>query len=110
MNEDGLFQKAADTPIDDSAMARLEGKSVLGEGAKEVIKLLHEQNLLIATRKIRHKYPYDWKTKKPVIIRATPQWFANLDRIKDKAISALSSVNFVPAQGMYFQSRLCQLR
>ena len=82
----------------------------MGEGAKEVIKLLHEQNLLIATRKIRHKYPYDWKTKKPVIIRATPQWFANLDRIKDKAISALSSVNFVPAQGMYFQSRLCQLR
>lgn len=33
-----------------------------------------------------HKYPYDWRTKKPVIIRASKQWFVNTNKLKDKAI------------------------
>lgn len=96
---DGLFQRGNTAFIDDKVMQRLEGKSVLGDGAQETILLLEEQGLLAASRKIRHKYPYDWKTKQPVIVRATPQWFANLDHIKDIAIEALRNVNFVPVQG-----------
>ncbi|QRW23382.1 Isoleucyl-tRNA synthetase [Rhizoctonia solani] len=42
------------------------------------------------------RYPYDWKTKKPVIFRATSQWFTNLDKIKDKALEALKDVKFYP--------------
>lgn len=96
---DGRFQRSSTVTLDDNVIERLEGKPVLGDGTKEVISLLHEQGLLVATRKIRHKYPYDWKTKQPVIIRATPQWFANLDHIKGKAIEALQEVKFIPEQG-----------
>ena len=99
VDADGLFQLASEATIDESVMQRLIGKAVLGDGAKEVIQILREQDLLVATKKIRHKYPYDWKTKQPVIIRATPQWFANLDHIKDKAMEALKNVHFVPEQG-----------
>lgn len=37
-----------------------------------------------------HSYPYDWRTKKPIIIRASTQWFVNTAAIKDKAMVSLS--------------------
>jgi isoleucyl-tRNA synthetase len=49
--------------------ARLVGKEVLGDGNIEVIRILKEQGLLVKKETIRHRYPYDWKTKKPVIFR-----------------------------------------
>ncbi|PWN48395.1 isoleucyl-tRNA synthetase [Violaceomyces palustris] len=80
----------------DQLSKRLVGKEVLGEGGVEVIKMLKEQGALLAKQHLRHKYPYDWRSKLPVLVRATSQWFANLDRIKDDAIRALEKVNFVP--------------
>lgn len=76
---------------------RLRGKEVLTEGAKEVMTILQERGALISAQTLRHKYPYDWRSKQPVIVRATAQWFANLDHIKDQAIEALRDVTFVPA-------------
>ncbi|SPO27199.1 probable ISM1 - isoleucine--tRNA ligase, mitochondrial [Ustilago trichophora] len=76
---------------------RLMGKEVLSEGAQEVIRVLKERGVLISAQTLRHKYPYDWRSKQPVIVRATAQWFANLDRIKEQAIEALRDVTFVPA-------------
>ncbi|CAE6460788.1 unnamed protein product [Rhizoctonia solani] len=76
--------------------ARLVGKEVLGDGNIEVIRILKEQGLLVKKETIRHRYPYDWKTKKPVIFRATSQWFTNLDKIKDQALAALKDVRFYP--------------
>ncbi|CAE6337625.1 unnamed protein product [Rhizoctonia solani] len=76
--------------------ARLVGKEVLGDGNIEVIRILKEQGLLVKKETIRHRYPYDWKSKKPVIFRATSQWFTNLDKIKDKALEALKDVKFYP--------------
>uniref|UniRef100_V5GF78 isoleucine--tRNA ligase n=2 Tax=Kalmanozyma brasiliensis (strain GHG001) TaxID=1365824 RepID=V5GF78_KALBG len=75
---------------------RLVGKEVLNEGAREVITILQERGALISAQTIRHKYPYDWRSKQPVIVRATAQWFANLDDIKQQAIEALREVTFVP--------------
>lgn len=76
---------------------RLMGKEVLSEGAQEVMRILKERGALISAQTLRHKYPYDWRSKQPVIVRATAQWFANLDHIKEQAIEALRNVTFVPA-------------
>ncbi|KAF8595528.1 isoleucyl-tRNA synthetase [Ceratobasidium sp. AG-I] len=76
--------------------SRLIGKEVLGDGNIEVIRILDEQGLLVKKETLKHRYPYDWKTKKPVILRATSQWFTNLDDIKEMALEALKDVKFYP--------------
>lgn len=89
--------------------AYLEGKEAEYGGAKAVISLLRDpasklrvrstSSLILATHNFRHKNPIDWRTKKPVIVRATEQWFADVGSIKDLAMSALESVNFLPETG-----------
>lgn len=92
-------------PVDDSGRftadaypgdpSALEGKLVMNEGSKEVLKLLKDN--VLAVEKHRHKYPYDWRTKRPVIMRATEQWFADVEKIKSKALDYLKDVQFVPS-------------
>lgn len=48
---------------------RLIGKEVLGDGNIEIIRILKELGVLVKKVTLRHRYPYDWKTKKPVILR-----------------------------------------
>ena len=43
-----------------------------------------------------HRYPHDWRTKGPVITRATKQWFANVGKLHSKAVEALQNVKMVP--------------
>jgi len=76
-----------------------EGKFVLTDGTSAVIEYLKEKNHLIKEEKFIHKYPYDWRTKKPIILRATAQWFANVEDIKQKAIESLKEVKMVPETG-----------
>ena len=76
---------------------RLTSKYLTPDGAREVLNILG--NDVLHSHKQVHKYPYDWRTKKPVIIRATEQWFADVGRIKDKALKALENVKFIPASG-----------
>ncbi|GAA5999326.1 isoleucine--tRNA ligase ISM1 [Rhodotorula paludigena] len=83
----------------EDVVERLAGKDILKDGTGEVIRLLEERGRLLKEVEVQHKFPYDWRTKKPVIYRASSQWFANLDPVKDAAISALSRVNFFPARG-----------
>ncbi|KAI6247159.1 Isoleucine--tRNA ligase, mitochondrial [Erysiphe necator] len=93
VNDSGCF--TADAFPENSSS--LEGKSVLHDGAAQVLELL-KQNVLI-THKYKHKYPYDWRTKLPVIIRATEQWFADVGSIKNDAIECLKAVDFIPESG-----------
>ncbi|KZT55211.1 isoleucyl-tRNA synthetase [Calocera cornea HHB12733] len=81
---------------DEATGDRLLGKQVQDEGNDEVLQLLRDAGASVAVKTIKHKYPYDWKTKTPVITRATSQWFANIDGVKEKALRALSSVVFYP--------------
>ena len=81
----------------------LYGKSVFGEGNATVITALQNAGSILAVQDYKHKYPYDWRTKQPVLVRATAQWFADLSNIKEPALKALDSVDFRPASG---QSRL----
>lgn len=48
---------------------RLRGKEVLSDGGKEMVGILKESGVLVGQGTLKHKYPYDWKTKKPIILR-----------------------------------------
>ncbi|CAB4478517.1 unnamed protein product [Rhizophagus irregularis] len=78
-----------------------EGKLVLTDGTLAVIEYLKKRNSLIKEENFKHKYPYDWRTKKPIILRATPQWFANVEAIKQQAIKLLEDVKMVPKSARY---------
>ena len=83
----------------------LKGKDIFTDGGKAVIDILKSgsreggKDLVWATHRIKHKYPIDWRTKKPLIIRATAQWFAGVDNIKDQALASLKDVKFLPETG-----------
>jgi isoleucyl-tRNA synthetase len=76
---------------------RLQGLFVQGKGNAVVLELLGERVLHV--HKYQHKYPYDWRTKRPIIVRATAQWFADVAGIKDQALKALDDVQFIPSGG-----------
>lgn len=65
------------------AGADLEGLNILAEGNKAVLGLLESSGNLLSVNKFKHRYPYDWRTKQPVILRATAQWFAKLDELHE---------------------------
>ncbi len=81
-----------------SAGARFEGMFV-DDCNGEVIKALEEVNALLFSVKISHSYPHDWRTKKPVIFRATPQWFASIDKLKGDIMRAIQTVKWYPNWG-----------
>lgn len=60
-----------------------------------MLKALEEVGSLLAKEPYSHKYPYDWRTKKPTIFRATDQWFASVDRFRDVALDAIGKVKRV---------------
>ncbi|WP_396133641.1 isoleucine--tRNA ligase [Chamaesiphon sp. OTE_75_metabat_556] len=77
----------------------LQGENVLGNGNQLVIEALLAVNSLLKEEAYPHKYPYDWRTKKPTIFRATEQWFASVKGFKEAALKAISEVEWIPAQG-----------
>ena len=77
----------------------LTGKNVLDDGNKAVLDHLGNQNAVFAVHKYKHSYPYDWRSKRPIIIRATAQWFADVGEIRSHAIQALDNVTFIPPGG-----------
>ena len=76
MDENGCF-----TP---GAGPNLEGKAVLGDGNAHVMSALRK--FILKEEEYEHSYPYDWRTKEPVIIRASLQWFFDTDSIKAQAL------------------------
>ncbi|BFZ53289.1 isoleucine-tRNA ligase [Savitreella phatthalungensis] len=78
----------------------LIGLNVQGDGSRAVNSLLKTRGLLVAVQRYKHKYPYDWRTKQPVIVRSTAQWFASLAEIKPAAMAELEkSVTMIPRTG-----------
>lgn len=66
---------------------------------KEVIKDLDELGYLLKMEEFTHSYPHDWRTKKPVIFRATAQWFASIESLKDQMIHEIKNVKWYPSWG-----------
>lgn len=56
--------------------------------------MLKECGALVKEEQCVHSYPYDWRTKQPVVIRPSKQWFINTASLKDKATVRLVSVSF----------------
>lgn len=65
----------------------------------EIVKDLEELGVLLKQEVITHSYPHDWRTKKPVIFRATPQWFASIDPLRNDLLEAIKNVNWTPSWG-----------
>lgn len=57
---------------------------------KPICELLEKNGNLVKLSFITHSYPHDWRTKKPIIFRATPQWFASLDKVKADLMKAIN--------------------
>ena len=66
---------------------------------KEIIKWLDEHGLLLASQVVNHSYPHCWRCKKPVIFRATSQWFASVDGFRKESLDAIKTVKWYPAWG-----------
>jgi isoleucyl-tRNA synthetase len=66
-----------------------------------VIEKLKEQNKLLKNDKLQHSYPHSWRSKAPLIYRATPQWFISMEKnsLRDTAIKAINETTFFPAKG-----------
>ncbi|CAK0880959.1 unnamed protein product [Prorocentrum cordatum] len=78
-------------------LASLVGANVLKDANDRVIEVLQGAKLLLLESPYKHKYPYDWRSKKPVITRATPQWFASIDGMREDCLKAVDEVQFIPA-------------
>ncbi len=87
-------------PVDDKgcltkdASERLAGKFVF-DANKDVVMWLDEVGHLLASQWIVHSYPHDERMKKPVIFRATVQWFASIEKIRKELLDAIDDVQWV---------------
>ena len=68
---------------------------------EKVINLLIEKDALLAQGKITHSFPHCWRTKTPLIFRATPQWFVSMSKnnLRDQVAKAVDGVQWVPDWG-----------
>lgn len=66
---------------------------------KEILNWLEEHNLLLHKQELMHSYPHCWRCKKPVIYRATNQWFASVDGFRKETLEAIKGVKWIPSWG-----------
>ncbi|MGH6734957.1 MAG: isoleucine--tRNA ligase [Methyloceanibacter sp.] len=103
VDEAGFFTK--DAPGFEGKRV-VDDKGKFGDANEAVVQALISANALIARSRCKHDYPHSWRSKKPVIFRATPQWFIAMDRAVDggdtlraRALKAIGETQFVPPQG-----------
>ena len=77
---------------------------------KAIIKWLDEHNLLLASQVVNHSYPHCWRCKKPVIFRATSQWFASVDGFRKETLDAIKTVKWYPEWGEERISKMVEER
>lgn len=91
------------SPLDSKGVWTEEAGDLAGipyyKGNSIVIDKLKDCGALLAAADIQHSYPHCWRCKKPVIYRATPQWFVKVDKFRDKALEEIKKVKFIPASG-----------
>ena len=77
----------------------LLGKPALTEGNRLVLEYLGSHGRVLGQHPYRHRYPYDWRSRQPVLLRATEQWFADVGEIREAALQSLEAVRFIPDAG-----------
>ncbi len=90
-------------PVDGDGKLTKEAGEFAGlttdEANKAIAIKLDATGALLAMEKIVHQYPHCWRCKKPIIFRATEQWFCSVDGFKDEAIQAIHNVKWIPDWG-----------
>jgi len=92
-------------PVDDGGrftdqVPDWQGLSVF-EANPAIVERLKELGVLVASERIAHSYPHCWRCKKPVIFRATPQWFIRMDRneLRQRSLEGVRATEWIPRWG-----------
>ncbi len=94
------------SPVDDYGRYTEEFPMMKGikiwDANPKIIELLTEKNLMFHHSEFTHSYPHSWRSKKPLIFRATPQWFFSIDHnnLRKDALEAIEKVNWIPDWGI----------
>lgn len=90
-------------PVDSRGYLTKEAGEFAGlfyeDANQAILKRLDEENALLKEIEIIHSYPHDWRTKKPIIFRATAQWFASIEHFRNDILEAIKQVKWVPSWG-----------
>lgn len=90
-------------PVDDQGHFTAEAPGFEGlfydKGNKIITEKLQESGHLLHLSMIQHQYPHDWRTKKPVIFRATEQWFASVDGFRQAMLDEIKRLRWTPEWG-----------
>ena len=90
MNDQGILTKENGPEFD----------GVFYQKADDIsLKLLKEHDALLLQEPLKHSYPFDWRTKKPIVFRATDQWFVSIDKMRDQILNAVDEVKYKPDWG-----------
>ncbi len=93
------------SPVDDRGIFTSEVEGFSGQNIfkanPQIIELLKERGMLIHTEELTHSYPHCWRCKRPVIFRATAQWFISMDRndLRERALKNIDKVKWIPSWG-----------
>lgn len=92
------------SPVDGKGLFTDEAPGLEGvfydKANKIITEWLEENNALLKLDFFTHSYPHDWRTKKPVIFRATPQWFASIKDFRQDILDAIEDVDWLQPWGM----------
>ena len=103
-NVGNLYHLPVLCPVDDKGRMMAEaGEFLAGQHVDDANKTvglkLEELGHLLHLEFITHSYPHDWRTKKPVIFRATAQWFCSIDKIRDKLLNEIDNIKWLNPWG-----------
>ena len=97
-------------PVDDRGIQTADAGKFAGmfyeKSSEAIIEDLKESGALFAYEDTVHSYPHCWRCKKPIIFRATPQWFCSVDAFRKAATDACRTVEWLPAWG---EERIIQM-
>jgi isoleucyl-tRNA synthetase len=85
--------------VDEDSRINLQGFHVIKHGNDLLIAMLKDSGALLSNKKIVHSYPYCWRSKTPLLYRATEQWFCSVDGFRKEALAEIDKVNWIPERG-----------
>ena len=99
----GKYKLGVLSPVDNQGNLTKEAGQFAGQfvfdANKNIIAHLAETGALLKQENITHSYPHDWRSKKPIIFRSTPQWFCSVDAFRSELLDAVDRTKFYSEWG-----------
>lgn len=99
----GKYKLGVLSPVDNQGVLTEEAGQFAGkfvfDANKDIITYLAETGALLKQENITHSYPHDWRSKKPIIFRSTPQWFCSVDAFRSELLEAVDNTKFYSEWG-----------